>query len=449
MKLLITSLIAMAAAAALALFIQDDRGYILIGYGHWSMETSLVFFSFLAAVLFVGFYAVVRVLDNLWVLPKRWRIRSVRRSVEEAQGTLNRGMVALSEGDWKGAEKTLLCMADHSKTPLLNYLAAARSAQQQGAFERRDQYLQLAHESMPSADLAVRLTQAELQLDHGELEEALVTLKTLRGKSYKNTQVLRLLKNLYERLEDWQQLHELLPDLRKTNALSADELQALEISVYSAFLDQAARDSDDALLSIAWKKVPRKRRNDTALVGRYAGYLMARGCDEAAGKLLRNTLRLHWNEPLVALYGRVGTSEPSKQLAEAEAWLMNHPQNPVLLMTLGQLSLRCRAWNKARSYLEASIETAPSIAAYRELGALLEQMEEPEKAKSCYRYGLELGLGDHQPVLTPIEGQLLSAKEEVEQRLEKEKDKDKIKEDVAEPKPPAEVKILTGAESAA
>ncbi|HEC16819.1 MAG TPA: heme biosynthesis protein HemY [Sedimenticola sp.] len=440
MKLLIVSLIAMAAAAALALVVQDDRGYILIGYGNWSLETSLAFFVLLVGALFVAFYVAVRIVDNLWTLPKRLRAWSARRSAEEARGTLNRGMVALSEGNWAGAEKTLVCMADHSETPLLNYLAAARSAQQQHALERRDHYLQLAHESMPSADVAIGLTQAELQLEDGELEEALETLRHLRSKSPKNVRVLRLLKTLHERRGDWQQLLELLPDLRKRHALDQEELQALEISVYGALLDHAAQDSDEAQLTIAWKKVPRGLRSNVALVERYARHLIARGCDEAAEKLLRNTLRFHWSESLVRLYGRIESNDPSKQLAEAEAWLMHHQGDPVLLMTLGQLSLRCRLWTKARGYLEASIEAGPSAMAYRELGALLEQMEEPEKAKTCYRYGLELGLEDHQPVLTPIEGQLLNADEEEQP--------EKLEGD-ADPKKPADVKILAEAESAA
>ena len=68
---------------------------------------------------------------------------------------------------------------------------------------------------MPSADVAVSLTQAELQLADHQLEQALATLKHLRSVAPKHTYVLRLLRRLYEQLGDWEHLRELLPELRR------------------------------------------------------------------------------------------------------------------------------------------------------------------------------------------------------------------------------------------
>ena len=85
----------------------------------------------------------------------------------------------MSEGRFEQAEKILLKQVSHSDTELLNYLMAARSAQQQGAYDRRDEYLRLAHKAMPSADIAIGITQAELQLSHNQYEQALATLNHL------------------------------------------------------------------------------------------------------------------------------------------------------------------------------------------------------------------------------------------------------------------------------
>jgi HemY protein len=86
----------------------------------------------------------------------------------------------------------------------------------------------------------------------------------------------------------------------------------------------------------------------------------------------------------------VESSSSAKQLTSAESWLKKHSTNPVLLFTLGRLCLRNKLWGKARSYLEASISIDPSAYAYRELGALLETMGEPDKALTCFKAGLEL-----------------------------------------------------------
>ncbi|WP_399361225.1 heme biosynthesis HemY N-terminal domain-containing protein [Thiohalobacter thiocyanaticus] len=57
-----------------------------------------------------------------------------------ARHSLNQGLLALSEGDWPRAEKLLVEHADDSESPLLNYLAAARAAQDQGRMPAANQY---------------------------------------------------------------------------------------------------------------------------------------------------------------------------------------------------------------------------------------------------------------------------------------------------------------------
>ncbi len=390
MRTLIVALAVLALSVFVALAIKHDNGYILIGYGNWSVEGSLAFFVLLDLVLFGLLYAGIRLLSRFLGLPRQFRGWRRRREAARARKALTQGLVELSEGHWKSAEKNLVRHAAQSETPLLNYLAAARSAQQQGAYDRRDHYLQLAHESMPSADVAVGLTQAELQLAHEQLEQALATLKHLRRIAPRHTHVLKLLKELYERLGDWEELYHLLPELKKRRVIDRDQLEALELKVCGNLLDEAARHGELERLDQAWKRFPATARANQSLVTRYAAHLMDLGQQDRVEKLLRETIARHWNPELVERYSRVAASDPARQLAAAEAWLKEHPRDPVLLLALGRLSLRNRLWGKARSYLEASIGVEPGAAAYRELGALLESMGEREQATACYKAGLEL-----------------------------------------------------------
>ncbi|MFQ5936992.1 MAG: heme biosynthesis protein HemY, partial [Acidiferrobacterales bacterium] len=80
---------------------------------------------------------------------------------------------------------------------------------------------------------------------------------------------------------------------------------------------------------------------------------------------------------------------PSAQLETAEGWLSTRPDNPSLLLTLGRLSLQNELWGKARSYLESSAQRRPTAQTYRELAALMERLDEPDKALDYYRRGLE------------------------------------------------------------
>ncbi len=394
MKLLFFCLIALGIAAFVALGVREDSGYVLIGYGVWTFESSLALFVLALVIVFTALYATLRAIDNLLSAPEKMRNWGARLSAKRARKALNRGLQELSEGDWKKAEKHLLRLADRSETPMLNYLAAARSAQQQQAYDRRDHYLRLAHACMPTADVAVGLTQAELQMDHEQQEQALATLQHLRSIAPHHTQVLKLLKKLYEQLEDWKNLRELLPELRKRNVVSEEELQTLEIRIYRALLDQAATHEDPAKLRQSWEELPRKLQTHEELVVCYARHLMERGRHDQAQEVVFNAMRKQWSEKLIELYGHIQSSRPSKQLSAAEEWLSRKSDDAVLLLTLGRLCLRCKLWGKARSYLETSLSLCASSTTYRELGALLEQLGEPEKALECYRAGLDLHVED-------------------------------------------------------
>ncbi len=391
MRLLILGLLGLAASVLLTLLVKEDNGYILIGYGEWTVEGSLAFFLFMNFVVFVALYLSLRVLSRVTATPTKFRDWRQHRGALRARKHLTQGLVELSEGNWKRAEKDLVRFATKSDTPLLNYLAAARSAQQQDAHDRRDHYLQLAHESMPEADVAVGLTQAELQLDHAQLEQALATLKHLQEIAPRHTHVLKLLKELYQRLDDWQAMGQLLPELKKRKVVEPEELEKLELRVYHHQLTMAAREENLTELQTVWNRIPFAVRSKEEMVTTYVNFLMNRDEHNQVEHILRESIGHNWSDDLVDLYGRVPADESSRQLSVAEGWLKDRPRNPVLLLTLGRLCLRYKLWGKARTYLESSIGIEPSIDAYRALGALLEKMDEKEQALTCFKAGLELG----------------------------------------------------------
>ena len=224
---LLLGLIGILLGSLITVAVLKDNGYILIGYDVWTIEGSLALFILVDVILFAALYFSIRFLVRLWNTPNDVKAWHHQRQIRLAQRALTRGLLEMAEGDWKGAEKRLLRHAASAETPLLNYLAAARAAQLQGAHERRVNYLQLAHECRPSAEVGVSLTQAELQLAHQQMEQALATLKHLKSIAPKHVYVLKLLSELYQQLGDWEQLKELLPDLKKRKACSQTEIGSL------------------------------------------------------------------------------------------------------------------------------------------------------------------------------------------------------------------------------
>ena len=390
MKWLFAALIILVITVSLALWAYQDPGYVIFARGHKTAELSLSLFVLIVVFVMVLAYVSVRLLITGLNMPYAFRSWRQKQKINRARRDSNKGLIELAQGHWAQAERYLLRSVKDSEMPLLNYLSAARAAQKQGASERRDNYLGLAHKSMQGSEFAVQLTQAELQLVHGQLEQSLATLVQLHTKTPKHPHVLYLLARSYELLRSWGDLKTLLPELRKQHVLSEDKLNVLEKRVHRELTTIATQQGKIEALKNAWQQIPKKLRHDIEMVHHYVLCLLTIDSHDEAETIIRDSMKRQWNNQLVYLYGNVNSSNADKQLATAETWLKGNEKNPVLLLTLGRLCMRNQLWGKARSYLEASIGIQPRSDSYKELGQLMEQLEEPVKAAKYFRQGLLL-----------------------------------------------------------
>jgi len=393
MKWLSILVAALLAAVGISVLLKDETGYVMLTWGEWTIETSLALFILLLLVLFAVAYLALRVLIRLWQVPGATAKWGTERRKKKNLTNMVRGHVELAEGQWQAAEKHLLKHVQHSDTPLLNYLGAAQAAQQQGAIERRDHYLQLAYKEDKKAALAVQLTQAELQLAEGNPEQAQKTLAYLKEVAPKHPRVLSLLAQVYKNLEQWGKLRELLPILRRRHIFTEEDLKQLEQQTFSGILEGANQSDDEKQLREAWSSLPKESRSNPVLVARYASALAKHGNGDEAEAVLRSTLRKQWAPELVRLYGDIEGANTERQLSVAESWLQAHPKDPELLLTLGKLALRDQEWNKAKGYLESALSAAPDAEACQLLAGLLEQQGDRERAVEYYREGMRLALG--------------------------------------------------------
>lgn len=389
MKLLLSIILVLMLAVGLGIVAQSDPGYVLLSRGHWSVEMTLLMFVVLLLLVFLGVYFLLRFLAYAWGIQGRIRAWRRERHRLQARDALLAGLTQVEEGEWRSAESTLLRHTEHSDTPMLNYLGAAHAAQRLGAHERRDEYLQLARDSMPQAEIALGIVQAKFQLEHQQLEQALTTLNNLSQTVPRHVYVLRLLMKLALARGDWWRLLHLLPDLRKRKVIPVQEADTLEINTHTALLEMATQAQDDDAVRTVWAQVPRRLQSHPRLVFQYARYQGARDRGAEAESMLYRTLRREWSDDLVSLYGQIEGADTTEQLARAEDWLHVHGDNPVLLLTLGRLCMRHRLWGKARTYLGGSLSLAARPETFQTLGSLHEQLGEQTTALDYYRRGLQ------------------------------------------------------------
>ena len=381
MKVAAIIIVALILSAVGAHFLLADPGYVAIQFRGHLFEMSVPVFVMLVAALFLAVWFVRRLIQA----PRRLGEAAGRYRAGRAGARLTRGMIEVAEGNFARGEKLLARAASKSDAPLFNYLQAARAAHLQGQDQRRDEWLKLAYENTPEAANAVLLTQAELQLDRQQYEQALATLRQLEENSKDHSYALALLGRLYYRLQDWEHLATILPRLRKQDRVDQETVDKWTIRVHRENFDKAA--DGDAVIQ-EWKGVARHLRSNVTLLDAYYMNLIRTGLADKVEKELAAAIKSEWRGELVRLYGMVEGPDVSKQLKRAEGWLAKHGEDPDLLLAAARLCLRNELWGKARSYLETVISIRPTPEAYQEYGRLLNQLGETDAAADAFRDGL-------------------------------------------------------------
>ena len=371
--------------------LQHDPGYVLIAINHWTVETTLWVGGALLIIAFVGLHLLLLLLSWLGGRPRSWRRWKAKRRARASQMKTRQGLIEFSEGHWQRAKNYLIKALPDADTPLLNYLTAARAAQEMGDNQMRDNFLRDAQQCMPEAKIAVELTQAQLQLANRQWEQALATLRHLKDIAPQHPYVLRLLAFLYQEVKDWSQLIALLPDLKRNQVVTGSAYDALQYQAYLQALTDLIKQDNPVSVAAFYSSLPKQFVQDPSFVALYSHYLLRHHDDSQAELRLRQCLRQSFNEQLIELYGKISTK--TARLDFAESLLKKNPHSAVLHLCLGRLSESSQLWGKAKTYFEGCLQLGATPAAYAELGELLERLGDQAGAFSMYRQGLNLATG--------------------------------------------------------
>jgi HemY protein len=395
-RLFLILLLAVIIVAGYAMYTNNDLGLMQVSFADYQFEANLLEVGAVAlGVLFAVFLLIytIRLLKHISGLFAEKRIQHL---TEKARLSLEQGLIELAEGRFEKAEKILLIKVEHNENALLAYLSAARAAHCQGAHERRDDYIRRAHQNAPDADIAIGLIQAEMQMDHNQSVQALATLNHLNVLSPLHPHVLKLLAETHHKLADWENLRELIPDVKKTGAISGEKLLTLEIDTWCGQMSDRCSTGNIDLLTQLWDVIPSNIKNIPEVVEYYAAELIKLHAAGEAEQVLRDFLSNNWVESSIILYSELDVMASEKQISIVEGWLQEHPHNEYLFYALGKMCMSRNLWGPARTYLEASLSVKPMPVTYLKLAQLQEDhLEDSHKAQDYYRQGLHMLSGDY------------------------------------------------------
>lgn len=347
-------------AGWLGTLISRDPGYVLVSYDGSSLQTSLwVALGLLSVAVGVSYYSLrlFRFMLNSGGYFRSWRdVRNKSR----ADNVTAKGLRLFLEGDYKRAEKFLLSGSQNNNSPAINYLLAARSADNLGNNERRESYLRQAVEADSAISQAAGLTSAKMSADRGEWLKCLESLASLKS----NNTIVSLKKLALFELGDWQGLFELLPALKKD--LDKESFNSFEKEVAKARFSEKGLSEEE--LKIIYKKLSAEVKKDTDVVLAYCRIVKNKTYTEI---ILRQALKDNWQPELLECYGNLGADTLAKRLKQAESWHKQHKDDAALQLCLGKLYEASGDRSKARDAFEKSISLQSSREANVHLAGLL------------------------------------------------------------------------------
>lgn len=385
-------------------------------------EIKIPFMGFLLIALigFVVLYFFFRLLGGLFRTPKRVGEWNQTRNQKTAQHKLGTGFLALMKGDWKKAEKQLLAKTQYTEVPFVNFLAAAQAAQEQGKYDKRNEYLAKALEKAPNDSLAINMTRARLDQQIGKSDDALKALLDVEDLGRRNPQYVAMLAQAYDELDENEKLAKLLPEAKRLGALPEAviaEMQAeMDLEKFTMAEDKES----------AWKETAKTSRKDPDFVAAYAEFQIQKGRVDVAEKLISSTLKTTWDDELVNMYGRIQSTNRKKYLRQVDGWLLARPENAELHLAAGRLAAQDKDTERAQQEFEEAIKLGGLTEAFEELGLLHESEQDLRKALALYRSGLASANGAHSIALEQLQK---VSEDEKSQDKESEKDtKPEVKE---------------------
>ncbi len=391
--LIVAVLLVIVVAAVVAPLLLEDPGHVRIDIGGWRVEMSVLVLFGLALAFWLALsltIALIRMPGAAWR-----KARSAR-----TQRQLEKGLLALAEGDWQQAETSLRRALIDYRSPI-GYLAAARAAQGQAESERRDSWLKLADARFGRRHRVVGLTKARMLMDEGRASEAIPILEALHLRKARHAGVLRLLLQAYQDAGRWRDLRLLTPSLVKAGIVDADS--AAELDQLAAVRELEAAVEVEQLESV-WRVLPRRLRKARQVVLAHARRASELGRHGLAGAELRRLLEQQPDREALKLYAYTENGERTARIADCRRWLDRDPGHEGLHLALGMLYAAERDDERAREHLEQALAARPDGEAFALLGRVLDRSGQLEAAAHCYRNALRLKAGraaEPLPALSP------------------------------------------------
>ena len=362
-------------AALLGTWIASDAGYVVVVFRGWEVSSSLWAALLALSLIAVGIYFCVK-LVNLMLL-RNIKIAdwfSAKRSMSSQRQTLL-AIEAESNGDTIEAIRLLVAAGQQSPNPILHFLRASELAKRIGAHEKAVE-LQTDAAKLGNKELQVfkRLSDALALLNQQDKRQGLRALRRLLEHHPRCAPaLLELVRNCHD-VGDWVGALEYLNVLSRLSFVADEEIYELFVTSWIGRIRQA----DPLSVGNVWHAVPRKLKHDPNVLTAYVAALREKGDVDKAIHELERSLSRQWDDHSILEYGRL-EGNTKKQLERVQGWLIEHPENAALHLTVGRLHRQLGQMEEARRHVERSVSLGGDVEAKLELVELYVEVGDTQK----------------------------------------------------------------------
>ena len=362
------------AAGVLAHFMVRHPGYVMITWGNWMLEVTLWAALGALVVVLVVIWLVWRLTRELNPIRLARQYRD-RRDRKLARVETEKAVKAWLQGNDDGALTALDKVIKAGGSERLPRILTLLPAQHSGQWEER-----LARVREADPDLAVVGHALEADqlwqtgehsdfLDHIDRHPELLEVKQLRDRYWRA-------------LIDGGRAEETLISVGAAPALNPSDRERWQQEAGLALIEQCL-DSDQPDFTRI-KTIPRKIRQQPALIAAEVRCLARHEKRDDAFKLLKRTLDSRATDELVALLVEY-PFDTAQALKLAEQLEGRHQRSATLSWVLGVLCERLSLWGKAEDYLNDAWQQDDRADIGLALARLHESRQQTDKAQAIYK----------------------------------------------------------------
>ena len=366
----------------------DSQGFIHIATENYIVETSITTAVVVIIVAFVVLHFLVNLITSFLKLPSstsKWLGSRKEHKFHELQVE---AQLAYDEGSYKRALALIKKAGSADKLPITSLLLAARCAFERGDLGACRQYLDQAERLPNGSDIACNLLRAQLNLKIGNVAAALEYLDKLRNDTYTHDIVLRLRYECYLHDGAYQQIHDLMPELKKIHLLSADEEMELNKRYVEYRLLQSS--NIDEVVALA-DSLNHQERQKASFMVPILNKLVFFKESALVSKYVQPVIKYNCSDELLAAIASWPLALPevlSSLKAQAAANVVGSVTNVALLTALANLELKANELTEAKEHLKQALEVTKNRQLYLLAAELNERLSQYDEATKFFTLAL-------------------------------------------------------------